>query len=116
MRTAKFIYLAASIAAGAVLAWNVFAAAPAAPAGEVCEYVTIRWAGRDNTHLIRPGGEVEFIGPQLRTVKKPDRTDERAFYMNVALNGMAKEGFELVAMTHDEMVLKRRVRPFRNDQ
>ena len=27
------------------------------------EYVTIRWAGRDNTHVIRSGGRVEFIGP-----------------------------------------------------
>ena len=25
------------------------------------EYATIRGAGKDNTHLIRPGGKVEFI-------------------------------------------------------
>ena len=38
--------------------------AQAAPAGS--EYATIRWAGRENTHVVRPGGKVEFIGAELR--------------------------------------------------
>jgi hypothetical protein len=71
------------------------------------EYATIRWAGKENTHLIRPGGRVEFIGAELRKLPKPDRTDDRAFYMNTAINGLSKEGFEVVTMTSDEVVLKR---------
>jgi hypothetical protein len=73
------------------------------------EYLTIRWAGRENTHLIRPGGRVEFIGSELRKVSRPDRCDERAFYMNAAMNGVAKEGWEFVGMTPDEIVLRRTV-------
>ena len=71
------------------------------------EYATIRWGGRENTHLIRANGKVEFLGPILTRVPRPDRVDERAFYMNIALNAAAKEGYELAAMTNDEMLLKR---------
>jgi hypothetical protein len=71
------------------------------------EYVTIRWAGKDNTHIIRPGGQVEFIGMELRKMPKPDRTDDRAFYMNLAMNGLTKEGYEFAGMSSDEIVMKR---------
>ena len=62
------------------------------------EYVTLRWDGRDNTHVIRPGGNVEFLGSKFQAVKKPNRTDERSFYMNLAMNALARDGYELVAM------------------
>lgn len=71
------------------------------------EYATIRWAGRENTHLIRSNGKVESLGPMLTKISRPDRTDDRAFYMNVAMNAAAKEGFEFAGMTHDEIVMKR---------
>lgn len=71
------------------------------------EYVTIRWAGRENTHIIRPGGNVEFIGAELRKMPKPKDADDRSFYMNVAMNGLVKDGFELAAMTADDIVMKR---------
>lgn len=74
------------------------------------EYATIRWAGRDNTHLIRPNGDVEFLGPQLKAIRKPERADDRSFYMNIAMNALAKEGYELVAMTSDDYVMKRPTR------
>jgi hypothetical protein len=77
------------------------------------EYVTIRWAGRENTHVIRPNGEVEFVGAQLRNFKKPDRADERSFCMNIVINGLAREGWELTAMTPDDYVMKR---PRKNTQ
>ena len=73
------------------------------------EYLTLRWAGRDSTHLIRPTGEVEFIGKQLVNTKKPERADERSFYMNIALNALARDGYELTAMTSDDYLLKRRI-------
>src|ERR1043166_2627644 len=59
------------------------------------EYATIRWAGKDNTHIVRPGGQVEFIGSELRKMPKPDRTDDRAFYMNLAMNGLTKRDSNL---------------------
>jgi hypothetical protein len=103
------------------LAWNAAAlliaafiisrlvAAEQQPISKI-EYATIRWAGRENTHVIRPGGHVEFVGTELRKVVKPDRTDERAFYMNVVMNGLTKDGFEFAGMTPDEIVMKRTVK------
>ncbi len=75
---------------------------------ELIEYATLRWAGRENTHVIRPSGEVEFIGRQLTKIKKPDRADERSFYMNLALNALAREGYQLVAMTSDDYIVQRK--------
>lgn len=74
------------------------------------EYITIRWGGRDNTHVIRPNGQVEFVASQLKNFKKPDRADDRSFYMNIIMNGLAREGWELVAMTPDDYVMKRAVK------
>jgi len=73
------------------------------------EYGTVRWAGRENTHFIRPNGTVEILGPILTKIQRPDRVDERTFYMNIAVNAVAREGFEVTAMTSDEIVLKRAV-------
>lgn len=92
---------------GAIFISRLFAA-DTQPA-RTYEYVTIRWGGRDNTHIIRPGGQVEFVGPELRKVPRPDRTDERALYMNVVMNGLTKDGYEFAGMTNDEIVMKRSV-------
>jgi hypothetical protein len=73
------------------------------------EYATIRWSGRDNTHIIRPSAKVEFIGNALAKVNKPARVDDRAFYMNIAMNGLAKEGYEFAGMSSDDIVMKRAV-------
>ncbi len=73
------------------------------------EYATLRWSGRENTHLIRPDGTTEILGGQFKSTPRPVRVDERSFYMNLAMNALAREGYELVAMTHDDYVMKRRV-------
>ena len=73
------------------------------------EYATIRWGGRENTHLVRPSGKVEMLAPLLNKVQRPDRTDDRAFYLNIAMNAVAKEGYEFAGMTGDEIVMKRSV-------
>jgi len=54
------------------------------------EYVTLRWGGREHTHLIRPSGNVEFLASEFSKIKRPDRADDRSFYMNMALNALAK--------------------------
>jgi hypothetical protein len=74
------------------------------------EYATIRWDGRENTHIIRPGGQVEITSNELRKARRPDRADERAFYMNLVMNGLTKEGYEFAGMTDDEIVMKRAVK------
>ena len=76
---------------------------------QTTEYVTIRWAGRENTHLIRSNGKVEFLGQILGKVTRPDRVDERAFFMNLAMNAVAKEGYEFAGMNNDEVVMKRTI-------
>ena len=75
------------------------------------EFVTIRWAGRENTHLIRSNGKVEFLRSILTSATRPDRTDEHAFYMTLAMNAAAKEGYEFAGMTNDEIVMRRTVQP-----
>jgi len=81
--------------------------AQAQPSPGSHEYLTIRWAGREHTHVIRPGGEVEFIGAELRKLPRPERADERSFFLNAAMNGLVKEGWEFAGMTSDEIVMQR---------
>lgn len=106
-----------SLALGAVVVlgltsvfWPV-ATTRAQSSGGSAEFVTIHWAGKDNTHLIRPGGKVEFIGGELRKLQRPDRCDERAFYLNAAMNGLARDGFEVVTVFNDDVVMKRLAHP-----
>ena len=54
--------------------------------------------------------KVEHLGAELRKVTRPDKTDDRAFYMNVVMNGLTKEGWEFAGMTQDEIIMKRAVR------
>ena len=85
----------------------LLAQSPATTSASSSEYLTIRWSGRENTHVVRPGGHVEFIGAELRKLTRPDRCDERAFYMNAAMNGVVKEGWEFAGMSSDEIVMRR---------
>ena len=75
------------------------------------EYITLKWGGRENTQLIGPKGKVEFIGAKLYATKSRDRVDERAFYMNLALNALGKDGWDIAGAVHDsEIILKRQAR------
>ncbi len=106
MKIKVFAMVVACVALLLLLQQTSAADSPA-PNSITYEYVTIRWGGRDNTHVIRPNGEVEFVGAQLKNFKKPDRADDRSFYMNIVMNGLAREGWELAAMTPDDYVMKR---------
>ena len=79
--------------------------------GPSAEYVTISWAGRVHTHLVYPGGRGEFIGSELSKLTRPERCDERAFYLNAAMNGLVKDGWRFAGMTSDEVVMQRGVGP-----
>lgn len=92
--------------------WGIYrfaAKAADASAFQTYEFATIRWGGRENTHLIRPNGKVEVLGPLLNKVQRPERADDRAFYMTIAMNAVAKEGYEFAGMTSDEIVMRRPV-------
>ena len=52
---------------------------------------------------------MEFLGSILAAVKRPDRVDESAFHMTLAINAVAREGFEVAATTDNEVVLRRAV-------
>jgi hypothetical protein len=71
------------------------------------EYVTIHWDGRDNTHIIQPNGEVKSLGDMLTKIKKPNRTEDRAFYMNIVMNSLAKEGYKFVGIRDNDIVMQR---------
>jgi hypothetical protein len=96
------------VAAGGFVS-NLRSHAAETQAPQTYEYATIRWGGRDNTHVVRPSGNVEFVGNQLMKVKRPERVDDRSFYMNIVMNALAKEGYEFAGMTNDEIVMKRAV-------
>jgi len=107
MKTTKITFILSVVALVTGFAfWLV--AAETAPTVHY-EYATIRWDGRDNTHIVRPGGQIENTSGELRKAKKPDRADDRAFYMNLVVNGLAKEGYEFAGMSSDEIVMKRTV-------
>jgi hypothetical protein len=109
MKTPRLILLSGVLLIATLGLGRLVSAAP--DAGSRFEYATIRWDGRDNTHVVRPDGKVEFLSGQLKAVGKPGHADERVFYLNVAMNAMAKEGFEVAAMTEDEIVMKRTLLP-----
>ena len=52
---------------------------------------------------------MEHPRAELRKAEKPDRTDDRAFLLNLVMNGLAKEGYEFAGMSIDEIVMKRPV-------
>jgi hypothetical protein len=105
MKLSNPVLAAGLLALGAALVSTLLAAEPKGSSGY--EYATIRWAGVENTHIIRPGGRVEFIASELRKMHKPDRTDNRSFYLNLAMNGLTKEGYEFAGISNDDIVMKR---------
>ena len=42
-------------------------------------------------------------------MQRPRDVDERAFYLNVAMNGLVKEGYEFAGMTDDIVIMKRQL-------
>lgn len=77
------------------------------PLFQVEECVTIHWDGSDNTHVIRANGKVEVLGKVLSSVSRPNRADERAFYLNVAMNALAKEGYQFAGRSENDVIMRR---------
>ena len=106
MKKLNLILLVAALSLSALCLLRLRAAEPSS--FQVAEFATIRWAGRDNTHLIRPNGRVEKLKPLFERFPRPEGgIDDRAYYMNIAMNTFAKEGYEFAGMFGDEIVMKR---------
>jgi hypothetical protein len=73
------------------------------------EYIDIRWDGTDRMCIVFPDGRVEFIGKELEKLPRPDDANKRAFFMTLAMNRMAAQGYEFEGMISDEIVMKRRI-------
>ena len=76
-------------------------------AGTLCEYASVRWSG-DRTSIIWPDGTTQKV-IAFGGRKRPDGTDERAWYLTGAMNIMARRGFEFVHMSIDDVVMRRTV-------
>jgi hypothetical protein len=71
--------------------------------------VTVWYDGDDNTKVIRPDGTVENMTAMLKPHKVPNDTDERAFYMTIVINALAKDGFEPVSWVNKDTLMRRPV-------
>ena len=80
----------------------LFAGLAKAAEAEMFEYAVIHWDGAENTHVIFPDGTVAFVGSMLNGAKKPDRVDDRAFYMTIMVNALARQGYEFAFLSNDQ--------------
>lgn len=76
---------------------------------QVAEFITIRWQGRDDTKVIRPNGKIESLKPLFERAPRPDGIDERAYYLNIAMNAFAKNGYDFAWKNNDEIVMRRKI-------
>ena len=105
MKNLNLILLASVLSVSAVLLFKSRAAEPTT--FQVVEFATIRWQGRDNSQVIRPNGKPEKLKPLFERAPRPNGLDERAYYLTIAINALAKEGYDFAGMTSDEIVMRR---------
>jgi hypothetical protein len=74
---------------------------------QTVQFITLRWQGRDNSKVIRPNGKAEALRPLFEKFPRPDGLDERAYYLNIAINAFAVEGYDVAAMNNDEIIMRR---------
>jgi hypothetical protein len=108
MKRLNLILIIAVLSAAAACFLKSRAAEPSA--FQAAEFATIRWDGRENTHLIRSNGKVEKLNPLFERFPRPDHIDERAYYLNIAMNAIAREGYDFAGMTQDQIVMRRSTR------
>jgi hypothetical protein len=58
-------------------------------------------------HVVRPDGKVEFFDGRLPVGKVPEGCTQRAYFINLVMNSLAKEGYEFAGMLDDQIVMKR---------
>ena len=64
---------------------------------QISEFATIRWAGRDNTHLILPSGKVEKLKQLFERFPRPEgRIMNGPTYMSIAITLSPNRGLNLL--------------------
>ena len=106
MKKLAFILVASAALYFGNLVFHGATAQPMSAAG--FEYIDIRWDGTDRMCIVYPDGRVDFVGKELEKVPRPDDANKRAFYMTLAVNKMATQGYEVVGMVSDEILMRRR--------
>jgi hypothetical protein len=76
-------------------------------ASQAIEFVTIRWDGQDNSCVIHPDGKVDKLRPVFDRAPRPRDVDERLYYLTIAMNAVARDGYDFAGMTGDSVVMKR---------
>lgn len=76
---------------------------------QVAEFVTIRWDGREHSYWVRPSGKIEKLRQLFERFPRPDGIDERVYYLGIAMNAVAKEGYDFAGMTQEQIVMRRQV-------
>ncbi len=119
MKQNTFILSLAVLCALGMAAFTVSrAAVEPAPPATTFQYATIECVGPAGgpvkVHVVRPDGKVEFFDDRLVPGKVPEGCTQRAYFMNVVMNILAKEGYEFAGMQHydvgmpeNEIVMKR---------
>ena len=105
MKKLLLLLVAVALSVGLLLARHLHAAddEPAT----ATEFATIRWDGREHSFVVRPNAKVERLRPLFERHARPQDIDERAYYMNVAMNALAKEGYEFAGSVDGQVVMRR---------
>ena len=106
MKNRTILVALVTLAAGWLLAQTASDTSPEGPFRNE-EYATIRWDGRDNTHVVRPNGRTDSMRGLFSDLDRPRGADERVFYMNAAMNALAREGYIFAGLTEDTIVMRR---------
>lgn len=106
----KHTIVICSVIACALIALTPQPQAQDSTALQTYEYATISYHGRERTQAILPDGKLENFASLLMNAARPSGMEERTFFLNIAINAMAKQGYEVVTMSSDEVLLKRRAK------
>lgn len=72
------------------------------------QYATIQWSLIPREpYVIRPDGKVYPYGGILARETAPEGSDQRAYFMNLVLNLLGKEGYEFAGLTESGIVMKK---------
>ncbi|WCJ60006.1 hypothetical protein NXS98_02440 [Fontisphaera persica] len=71
------------------------------------EYAYFRFAG-DQTTIVWPDGTTQRVIP-FGGRRRPEKADERMWYITGGINILAAKGFEIAWMDEDDVIMRRRV-------
>ena len=105
MKKVPLLLLALALSLGALYAYRLRAADNEPP--PATEFTTVRWDGRNDSYVVRPNAKVERLRQLFERYPRPDGIDERIYYLTIAMNALAKEGYEFAGELDGQVVMKR---------